>query len=233
MRHRICFLIALSGVLAGVCFAQNSTVTEWKTTARWHRSLKKAVPGTLVIDRDGVDFRSPKFTVRWPNIEIQTFDLFSRELVLTSYQNRPWHEPGLKRFRFTLDETIPPEIASALTARVGKPVRNGVPQPGGVAIAEILAHRRNWAGGSNGTLRLKEDGIDYIAGDSHDTQSWRWADIQTIANPNPYELRMTGYREIAEFDLKQPLSRVVFERLWDHLYANDLNLTVAGGEEHR
>jgi hypothetical protein len=236
MRHRICFLIlliasALSGVVAGACLAQSPTGAEWKTAARWRRSLKKAVPGTLIINTESVEFRSAKFSERWPNVEIQTFDLSSRELALTSYQNRRWNEPGVQRFRFTLDDDIPPDVASALTARVGKPSHNGVAQPGGVAIAEIPAHRRTWRGGSNGTLRLKEDGIDYVAGDGPDTRSWRWADIQTIANPNPYELRVTGYREIVEFDLKKPMSREVFERVWERLYADGLNVaTGAGGE---
>jgi len=44
---------------------------------------------------------------------------------------------------------------------------------------------------------------------------------------------VTGYRETVEFDLKQPLARVVFEQIWDRLYAADLNLSTAGGEEHR
>ncbi len=233
MRHRICFLILLSEILAGACLAQSPAGAEWKTAARWRRSLKKAVPGTLIIDTVGVEFRSAKFTGRWPNVEIQTFDLFSRELVLTSYENRRWNEPGVQRFRFTLDDDVPPDVASALTARVGKPSRNGVVQVSSAAIAEIPAHRRTWRGGSNGMLRLKDDGIDYAAGDAGDTRSWRWADIQTIANPNPYELRVTGYREIVEFDLKQPMSREVFERVWDRLYANGLNVAAGAGGELR
>jgi hypothetical protein len=90
-----------------------------------------------------------------------------------------------------------------------------------------------WSGGSNGTLRLKDTGIDYVTESGRDSRTWRWADIQTIANPNPYELRVTGYRETVEFDLKKPLARVVFEQMWDRLYAADLNLSTTGGEEHR
>ena len=45
--------------------------------------------------------------------------------------------------------------------------------------------------------------------------------------------RVTAYRETVEFDLKQPLARVVFEQMWDRLYAADLNLSVGGGEAHR
>ena len=62
---------------------------------------------------------------------------------------------------------------------------------------------------------MREDGIDYVAADGRDGRSWRWSDIQTLANPNPWEFRVTAYREIVEFDLKRPLSRELFDRLWD------------------
>jgi hypothetical protein len=42
-----------------------------------------------------------------------------------------------------------------------------------------------------------------------------------------------AYREIVEFDLNQPMSRDLFEVIWDHLYATGLNLSAAEGVEHR
>src|ERR1700730_6855131 len=112
MRHQSRFLIAsvLSAAFSGAAFAQGPTA-DWKAPARWHRSLKKAVPGTLVIDQNGVEFSSAKFTRRWAFVEIHTFDLSAQELTLASYQNRHWHEPGERRFQFTLSEPMPPEIA--------------------------------------------------------------------------------------------------------------------------
>src|SRR4029077_1456510 len=81
MRHQVYFLI----VLTGTCVAQSPADIPWTTTAHWHRFLKTTLPGTLVIDTGGVEFRSPKFTGHWPNIEIQTFELSSHELTLTTY----------------------------------------------------------------------------------------------------------------------------------------------------
>jgi hypothetical protein len=80
-------------------------------------------------------------------------------------------------------------------------------------------------GGSSGTLRFRDDGIDYVTENGRDGRSWRWADIQTLGNPNPYEFRVTGYREIVEFDLKQPMPRDLFERVWDRFYGKGLNLS--------
>jgi hypothetical protein len=46
---------------SGAASAQDRT---WQSAAKWHRTLKKAVPGTLVLDQDGVEFRSPKLNRR-------------------------------------------------------------------------------------------------------------------------------------------------------------------------
>ena len=233
MRSKATLSLALaSGFLfAGqVAWAANAQFEHWETPAKWRRSLQKAVPGTLVLDENGVEFQSKKFTHRWSFVEIHSFDLSLREFTLLSYQNRPWHEPGERPFHFTLGEAMPPEIAARLTEQVGKPVRNGAPVASTAAVVEIPAHHRMWIGGSNGTLRLKDDGIDYVTEDGRDSRSWRWADIETLGNPNPYELRVTAFREIVEFDLKQPLSRALFERMWDRLYATGLNLSAAGEE---
>ena len=43
----------------------------------------------------------------------------------------------------------------------------------------------------------------------------------------------TAFREIVEFDLKKPLSRDLFERMWDRLYANGLNLSGGHGDIHQ
>ena len=220
-------------ITAETASANSAKTEQWQTLARWHRTLKKAEPGVLLIDRDGIEFRSAKFTKRWKYIEIHTFDLWPTGLTLLTYENRPWREPGERPFRFTLSAAMPPEIAVQLTDHVGKPVRNGAPTQQSLALEEIPAHHRTWSGGSNGTLRLKDSGIDYVTGNGRDSRTWRWADIETLANPNPYELRVTAFREIVEFDLKQPLSRDLFERMWDRLYAPGLNLSAAEEEIHQ
>ena len=223
------FVLALS---AGAASASPADAIPWQTAGKWHRSLKKAVPGTLLLDQDGIEFRSAKLNRRWAYVDIHSFKVSLHELTLLTYENRRWHEPGERPFRLTLTDNMPPEIAAQFTERVAKPVLNGAPIPSTAAIAEIPAHHRLWTGGSNGTLRLKDDGIDYVTESGRDSRSWRWADIQTLANPNPSEFRVTAFREIVEFDLKRPLSRDIFERMWDRLYATGLNLS-SGHEGQR
>jgi hypothetical protein len=219
--------------IAALPTPSRAQAAQWQTPAKWHRTFQKSELGTLVLDGDGVKFRSAHLNQRWRYIDIHTFDLSQRELTLLTYQNRPRHEPGERPFRFTLAEPMPAEIAAQFTELVGKPVRNGNPMTTAEAMVEIPAHHRVWSGGSNGILRLKAEGIDYVTENGRDSESWRWVDIQTIANPEPYEFRITGYREIADFDLKEPLSRAVFEKLWDRLYADGLNISLSPGELHR
>src|SRR3569833_1512071 len=101
-------IAAICGILA---LPHNSPAQarQWQTAAKLHRTLKKAEAGTLLLDADGVEFRSARFIQRWPYTEIHTFDLSQRELTLRTYQNRPWHEPGERPFRFTLSDAVPPK----------------------------------------------------------------------------------------------------------------------------
>ena len=218
MRNQIAVCAAMLAATAITSLLAAQAGGQWRSAARWHRTLEKSVRGTLLIDDAGVEFQSPKLKERWVWLEIDSFDLSTSEFTLISYLNRPWHEPGDRRFHFTLAEPIPPAVASELSTRIARPARNGDPSPKAAATAEIPAHRRAFSGGSNGVLRFRDDGIDYVTRDGRDARSWRWADIETIANPNPWELRVGGYREVAEFDLKQPMPRDLFERVWDGLY---------------
>src|SRR5439155_622745 len=84
-----------------------------KSRPELHRLLKKPVPGNLLLNDDAVEFRSKRFSHRWPYREIKTLELSSaRELVITDYENRHWHEPGERRFRFTLAQPMPPTVAA-------------------------------------------------------------------------------------------------------------------------
>jgi hypothetical protein len=201
----------------------------WQSAARLHRTIKRPLPGTFVIDSEGVEFRSAKFSGRWSFLDIHTFDLSGRDFTVITYGSRRWHEPGDQRFHFTLAEAIPPSVAAIVQDRVARPARDGAPDPAAPAIAEIPARH---GASSNGMLRVRNSGIDYVSENGHDSRSWRWQDIQTIANSDPYSFRVTAYREIAEFQLKRPLPRELFDEMWDKLYASDLNLSTRKGGEH-
>ena len=203
---------------------------KWQSPARLHHGLKTK-RGSLILSGDGIDFRcdEARFSHHWPYSEVKTFDLTSLRLVITDYENRPHRMPGERRFRFDLANSIPPAVAAQLALRVGKPVRNGDPDPKGPSLVTIPARHGTRFGGTNGTLRFRDDGIDYVAAGGEGSRSWRWSDIQTLANPDPYHFRIGGYRDIFEFELKQPMPRQLFDRLWDRLYARNLNISPTSG----
>jgi hypothetical protein len=127
---------------------------------------------------------------------------------------------------------MPPEVAAELVRLVGKPAVNGVPAPHRSGLVTIGARHPTRTGGSNGVLRFRDGGIDYLSAKGNDSRSWRWADIRTVAHPEPYRLRIAGYLETFDFELKQPLPDDLLDRLWDHLYARGLNIEEREGEAH-
>ena len=198
------------------------TATQWQSPAWLHHAITRT-GGTLVINDRGVEFRPKKGApLRWSYVEIQSFHLAANRLDLETYQNRGWHFPGDRTFHFKLKDSVPPAVAERFARRVQKPVENGRPNPKASAFATLPARHRTFGGGTNGVLRFRSGGIDYVTANGRGSRSWRWSDIQTIAHPDPYHFRMQGYRETFEFELKQPMTRKLFDRLWDHVYGRGL-----------
>ncbi|HEX5412811.1 MAG TPA: hypothetical protein VFZ27_13255 [Terriglobia bacterium] len=196
--------------------------TPWRTPARLRHLITK-ISGTLEINDRGVEFRPKKGSpLKWPNAEIQSFRLEENRLDLETYQNRGWHRSGDREFHFGLTKPVPPSAAEAFARRVQKPVENGRPDANASGFASLPARHRTFGGGTNGMLHFRDEGIDYVTSGGGGSRSWRWADIETIAHPDPYHLRVQGYRETFEFELKQPMSRELFDRLWDAVYSRDL-----------
>jgi hypothetical protein len=237
MSSRIFFCIAIVSVAlvrssdaSNLRTADTSASLHWTSDAKLKRLLK-STRGSITISTAGVEFHPEKGEpIRWTLDDIRTVELPTpRKLSLVSYQNRRWHIPGDRPFDFDLKNPMPPEIAAELVRLVGKPAINGVPVSEDVSSFTIIPARHTTrAGGSNGELRFSDSGIDYLS-KAGDARSWRWADIETLAHPEPYRFRVGGFQETFDFELKQPLANGVFDRLWDHVYAQGLNITTHPG----
>jgi hypothetical protein len=191
-------------------------VIPWESPARLHQSIGTD-KGNLKIGEQGIEFRSQKGrTDKWPFIEVQTFRLSPNALTIETYQNRHHHLPGMRRYRFDLDQAVPPTLAGELSILILRPSQNAVPDPASPAIA-FPAHHRTFTGGTNGTLRLSDNGIEYVTTARGDSRNWRWDDLQTLSDPDPFQLLVFGYRDTYSFDLKEPLPRSTFYRLVDAL----------------
>lgn len=189
-------------------------VMAWESPARLHRAMGTE-KGNLRINNKEIEFLSTKGrSFKWPFVEVQTFFLAPHSLAIETYKNRKHHLPGMQRFRFDLDQTVSPEIAAELSRKVGRPSQNAVPDQASQGIV-ILAHHRTLSGGTNGSLRFTTSGIDYVTDVRDDSRSWRWADLQTLSDPDPYHLLVFGYRDTYAFDLKDPLPQSMFYRMVD------------------
>ena len=233
-----CQILFLSSVMSGALkspcgrAAPSNTAVRllpWSSEAELH-GLPRAVDGLLTISADGVNFRPEKDPLlHWSFENVKTVELANpSRLSLVTYQNARWHLPGDRRFNFTLYTKVPEDVAADLVCRVGKPAINGDPFAAADRFASIPVRHKTRTGSSNGTLRFTDSGIDYLS-DADDARSWRWSDIETLAHPEPYRLRIGGYLETFAFDLKQPLSNDLFDWLWENIYAQDLNLGKKNG----
>jgi hypothetical protein len=211
--------------------AKPATSRPWRTPARLHCGQKRTRSGTLSVGAAGVAFAGPATpAARWSFQEIESLDISAHRLVLTTYENRHHHEPGDRRYRFDLQSELSPQLAAEIARWLGKPSRNADPDRATESFAAIPAKHRKPFGGSNGELRFDAGGIEFITAVPGDARAWRWADIQTIANPDPYHFRVAGYLETYEFELKQPMSPQLFDRLWGRLYGQGLNLPESAWE---
>ncbi len=232
------FLILLTTVfmprLVAAQLTSHSTPANWRAPAKLHKALGKE-RGELAIGPDGIKFvpRGGGHAGHWTFLDIRTFFVAPHRLIIKTYQNRRHHLPGERPYRFDVEKAIPPRIAAALAREVGRPSKNANPNPASPSFASLPAHHRRPAGGTNGTLRFRSNGIDYITSSPGDSRSWRWADIQTIAHPSPYRFTLSGYRETYDFDLKEPMSDALFDRLWDVVYGRGLVLSPGDGDAER
>jgi hypothetical protein len=185
------------------------------------------VRGTLAVDASGVTFRSGNGREqKWPLTDIRTAFVAPHRMVIETYENRSLHRPGERRYEFDLAQAMPAAVAAGLAADLARPLQNSVPDSEAPAIATIPAHHRALAGGTNGVLRFRQDGIDYVTSSKEDSRSWRWTDLETLSSPDPYHLFVFGYRDTYTFDLKAPLTRALFDRATDAIYAHNVSIPV-------
>ena len=200
-----------------------SASLKWESSSRLRRvSFLYSDHGTLLIDRSGVEFRSANgHSRRWAFEQISGAFIAPHRLVLKTYVNRTLHLPGERQYSFEFTRALPPAVAAAFAEAIRRPSQNADPDPNAPAIAVIPVRHRTLTGGTNGVLRFRKEGIDYITRSKGDSRSWRWADLQSLSDPDPYQLFVFGYRDTYTFDLKAALSRSLIDCATDEIYAHN------------
>lgn len=208
--------------------ANAAQLTAWESPARLRAALG-GMPGTLRIGSQGIDFLPNKgANTHWSFNQIESLDLEKNRVVLLSFDNRKWPLPGTRRFDLRVKNEITATVAWSLTEKIARPVRNGIPDHDAPADTVIAVRRSKHYGGSNGLLRIRQQGIDYVTAQPGQSRSWRWLDIQTLSDPDPYHLFVFGYRDTYAFDLKDALPREAFNHASDEIWRQNESETRDG-----
>ena len=194
----------------------------WECPARLRHGMVGGTIGILRTDSKGIEFVPMAGTsTHWGFTEIKDLDLQKDRMVVVGYDNRKWDIPGTRRFELEFKKEITPAVAASLTEKIERPIRNRIPDPDAPTITVIAVRRSGHFGGSNGLLRIRLQGLDYVTTQPGQSRSWRWLDLQTLSYPDPYHLFVFGYRDSYAFDLKEPLSRKVFNHLSDEIWTHN------------
>ena len=196
----------------------------WESPARLRQGVFGRTSGTLRADSRGIEFVPDKGAgKRWAVGEIRSLDLQMHRLVLVGYDNRGWHLAGTQQFEWEVTNAITPANAASFAQAMGRPVRNRLPEAEAPAITVVGVRRSGHFGGSNGVLRFRQQGIDFVTEQPGESRTWRWVDLQTLSNPDPYQLLVFGYRDTYAFELKAVLSREVLNHASDEIWAHNEN----------
>ena len=176
-------------------------------------------PGDLHIDAQGITFRS---TDGKTTVMIQMRDLREasvadpRGLRFETYDVDKWKPIERRGYTFCAQTDAPLDsLAQFLTARLHRPVVGHYWQR---ALFEVPAYHRRAFGGSNGTLRIGEESIQYLSDQPADARTWLYRDIETIGRPDSFRFRVTTSRETYVVELKDELPEGAYESAWGRVY---------------
>ena len=184
--------------------------------------------GTLVIDRDGVKYRTAdrKDAREWSYLDLKQVQVRStRKIVIASYEDRGRLRLGADRtFEFELTAgAIDPELVAFLLERIERPVVTAVmpPLPLAPQFKLPVKHQRHRRG-SEGNLLIYATGVAYLTELDQDARYWRFRDLYSVLPLDRYRLELRAF-EGGEgtrpfiFELKTDLPADVYETLWQRV----------------
>ncbi len=168
-------------------------------------------PGDLRIDAQGMSFRSKDGKT---NITIAADDLReasvanSHALRFETYERRDY------TFRAMPDASVE-DLARFLAVHIHRPVLGHYEES---AQFQVAAYHRHAFGGTNGTLEIGRESIQYVSDKPADSRTWLYRDIETIGKPDAFRFRVTTSRETYVLELKHDLPEAAYQLAWKKLY---------------
>jgi len=143
------------------------------------------------------------------------------ELTVFTYEDQALQLGRDKPFDFEfLDGSVSDELVNFITTHLGhaRPLQPPATPPGG--RYELRAKHTHMFGGCEGTLRITDSHIEYVAPESRDTRTWKYSDIKRIQRRSSYRLDIYTYEDqtwqlgrdkVFHFELKDALEPVMYE----------------------
>jgi hypothetical protein len=176
-------------------------------------------PGDLHIDAQGIGFRSKDgkthLAIRMQDLrEASVAD--PHDLRFETYEVDKWKPIERREYTFRASPDAPLDaLAQFLATKVHRPVVGHYWQ--GMQFEVPAFHRRTF-GGTNGTLRIGEESIQYLSDSPADARTWLYRDIETIGRPDSFRFRVTTNRETYVVELKGELPDGAYELAWSKVY---------------
>ena len=185
--------------------------------------------GELIIDEEGIEFRSPKkmqHNRMWVWQDIQSVDRKSpSRLSVLTYEDQKFRLGQDKVFDFellTADRTFSDQTLSLISSKLNKPVTDRVTDPID-AEYRVPAKHKHALGGCEGTLYFGAEFIVYDSDDSADSRKWKKdRDVANVWSSNRFDLEIRTFEEnrrnfdkmrVFRFQLKESLNQAYYEKL--------------------
>lgn len=187
-----------------------------------HVHLRRDEPGKLSIGADGVRYTETKVPKKgelhdffWDWTEIQKLTLTPERIEIQTYEDAKWLLNRDRVFTFKgedLDAAYP-------LLRDNLP-RRFVPE---IALetapdAKLLARRlesRNK--GYTGALLFAQDRLVFRSDTPAGSHTWIWDEVDNISSTDPLQLTVSSLGTDYRFQLREPLSNDLYNRLWRKL----------------
>jgi hypothetical protein len=175
--------------------------------------------GDLHVDAEGVTFRSSdgRTIITIPMKDLREADVADPHgLRFETYEVQKWKPMERREFTFRAQpDASVEELAQFLAARVHRPVLGHYAE---ASQFQIPAFHRRLRTGTNGTLEIGEDSIQFVSDKPADSRTWLYRDVETIGRPDSYRFRVTTNRETYVVELKSELPEAAYQFAWNKVY---------------
>lgn len=193
-----------------------------------HKHFVGGSDGTLVINKDGIEFRGvPHESYQWRYLELRKIQILSpTRLTVDTFakpisQSHMHYGPG-PSYSFETASPLPLGAVQLLLANYSRPIVSAVMPPlSAPAIVRVAVKQHR----DEGELALYDEGLAYVTPDEQESRFWRFRDIASVLKLDRDRLQVTAYEgepgqtHTFIFELKTDLPTEMYDRIWQRVNA--------------